>query len=390
MASLDLKELTPIAAKLKEENKKIVLTNGCFDILHVGHVRYLQAARQLGDVLIVGINSDESVKALKGEGRPIVSQKERLELVASLGCVDYAVIFSDLNPENLIKLVRPDIHVKGGDYSLNDIPEARLVQSLGGREIVLDKVEGRSTSNLIRKILDSYPRWDNTGNGSSEAPSDDRAHLSVEQRIIAELEDSISVKQQLARLLTRKIARAAEIIIEAYSEGRKLLLIGNGGSTDDAQHIAAEFIGRFKMTRRGLPAIPLTTPCVLTALANDFGFDSVFARQIEALAEEGDVLIAISTSGKSPNVLKGVEMARLKNVKTIAFTGGDGGELKNMADLAIIVPSSNTPRIQEAHIMIGHIICGLVEENLPEPGKPQGSKARGNTGNRRVLLPLYR
>jgi D-sedoheptulose 7-phosphate isomerase len=183
--------------------------------------------------------------------------------------------------------------------------------------------------------------------------------------VVEELEESANVKIMMAQSLSDKIVNAAEIIIDACRKEKKVLLVGNGGSAADAQHIAAEFVGRFKLERIGLPAIALTTDTsILTALANDYGYDMVFSRQLDALANEGDVLIAITTSGTSPNILKAVEVARSKNVKVIGLTGGGGGKLKDAADLAIIVPTNNTPRIQEAHITIGHIICNLVEREL--------------------------
>ena len=136
--------------------KKIVFTNGCFDILHIGHVKYLQQAKSLGDILIVGVNSDASVRKLKGEFRPIMSEKERAEVIAALECVDYVVIFPELTPKNLIRIVKPDIHVKGGDWKAKQIPETNLVQSYGGKVVIVDEVEGYSTSEIIRKIIEKY------------------------------------------------------------------------------------------------------------------------------------------------------------------------------------------------------------------------------------------
>lgn len=191
---------------------------------------------------------------------------------------------------------------------------------------------------------------------------------------IAELEGSVSVKRALARNSAVKIAAAAQMVIDAYKSGGKVLLAGNGGSAADAQHIAAELVGRFKMERRPLPAIALTTDTsILTALSNDYGYDTVFSRQLEALADNRDVFVAISTSGNSPNILNAAEAARLKGVKVIALTGEKGGKLKDMADLTIMVPSDSTPRIQEAHITLGHIVCLLVEKSLfDEPGRVPG------------------
>ncbi len=183
--------------------------------------------------------------------------------------------------------------------------------------------------------------------------------------VIRELEESASIKREMAKNLADVIADAAQVILDAYRAGGKVLLIGNGGSAADAQHIAAELVGRFRLEREGLPAIALTTnTSSLTALANDYGYEAIFSRQLEALASSKDVLIAITTSGTSTNILKAVETARSRGLKVIALTGVNGGKLKDMADLTITVPSADTARIQEAHITIGHIICHLVEKEL--------------------------
>ncbi len=185
--------------------------------------------------------------------------------------------------------------------------------------------------------------------------------------MIKELEESARVTGMMVQSLVDTIVEAAQIILKAYQAGGKVLLIGNGGSAADAQHIAADLVGRLKLERKGLPAIALTTDTsILTALANDYGYDIVFSRQLEALASDKDVLIAITTSGASPNILKAVEMAHSKGVFVIGLTGGEGGKLKDLADLTIVVPSDNTTRVQEAHTTIGHIICHLVEQGTAQ------------------------
>ncbi len=146
-------DLAAISRNLKNEGARIVFTNGCFDILHLGHVRYLREAKKLGDILIVGVNSDDSVTALKGPDRPYVHELERAEILASLECVDFVTIFHELRPDNLIKLVKPDIHVKGGDYQVTDLPERKLVEALGGKVVVIPPIKGRSTTNIVAKIL---------------------------------------------------------------------------------------------------------------------------------------------------------------------------------------------------------------------------------------------
>ena len=190
------------------------------------------------------------------------------------------------------------------------------------------------------------------------------------QREIAKwLEESAQIKRAIAAGNTREIEYMVNLITTAYKAGGKVILFGNGGSAADAQHIAAELVGRFKLDRRPLPAIALTTnTSTLTAVANDCGYEAVFSRQIEALVKKKDVVIGISTSGNSPNVIEAIIMAKLKGAKTIGLTGCNGGKLAEVADLVLAVPSDSTPRIQEAHITIGHIVCELVERESPSAG----------------------
>jgi D-sedoheptulose 7-phosphate isomerase len=161
------------------------------------------------------------------------------------------------------------------------------------------------------------------------------------------------------------IAKASEILVDTFDRGNKILLFGNGGSASDAQHIAAEFVGRFAFDRPPLPALALSdNNSSLTSIGNDYGFDLVFSRQIEALGRPGDVAIGISTSGNSLNVLRAVSAAKKLGLQTIALAGCPGGKLESAVDLCIRVPSNDTPRIQECHILIGHIISELVEQTI--------------------------
>jgi len=184
-----------------------------------------------------------------------------------------------------------------------------------------------------------------------------------EADIVKQIEDSIELKKYLQKA-TKNLVSMANLLVDAFKRGNKVLLFGNGGSAADAQHIACELAGKFYLDRPPLPAIALTTNAsILTAIANDYGYGEVFARQVMALVKEGDIVIGISTSGNSPNVLRGIEEAKRLGAITIAFTG-QGGRLKELADYVLSVPSVNTPRIQEAHITAGHIICYLVEQAL--------------------------
>jgi D-sedoheptulose 7-phosphate isomerase len=175
--------------------------------------------------------------------------------------------------------------------------------------------------------------------------------------------NSLAVKRRYFDEHAQEVERAAVMIAEAFKAGRKLLLFGNGGSAADAQHIAGEFINRFlPQDRRALPAIALSTDGgVLTCIANDTGFENVFARQVAALGVAGDVCLAITTSGNSENVIKAIEQARAKEMKVIGLLGRDGGSCAALCDLALVVPSKDTQRIQETHNLIGHVLCELVE-----------------------------
>jgi D-sedoheptulose 7-phosphate isomerase len=181
------------------------------------------------------------------------------------------------------------------------------------------------------------------------------------------LEESINVKQSMLVSMVESIATAADWIVDTLRSGHKVLIFGNGGSAADSQHMAAELVGRFERERRAWPAIALTTDTSsLTALGNDYGIEAIFARQIEALGQPGDLAIAISTSGNSPNVLSGVEAARAGNVRVVGLTGEEGGQLAKLCDLALRVPSRRTARIQEGHSLICHALCDVVESALKD------------------------
>ena len=187
--------------------------------------------------------------------------------------------------------------------------------------------------------------------------------------IAQQFQASIDVKIQFfANAACMDLLRTvSQLIIDAYRQGNKTLLAGNGGSAADAQHIAAEFVSRFYFDRPGLASIALTTDTsILTAIGNDYGYERLFSRQIEAQANKGDVYIAITTSGNSKNIIESIAAAKAKGVTTIGLTGATGGKLKEVADYCICVPSTDTPRIQECHILIGHIICAAVEKELFE------------------------
>lgn len=182
--------------------------------------------------------------------------------------------------------------------------------------------------------------------------------------VIEMLRESAAVKIALGEILAPQIAHFAEWMTEAYRANGKVVLCGNGGSLCDANHIAEELVGRYKMERRALPAIALSEPSVITAVGNDYGFDRVFTRQIEAWVRKGDLVVGLTTSGRSTNVREALRLAREMGARTVALTGAGGESIADVADLVIAVPSHNVPRIQECHITIGHIVCEMTERSL--------------------------
>lgn len=185
------------------------------------------------------------------------------------------------------------------------------------------------------------------------------------EKIKNSIKENIRAKEEVSKSQSGNIEKAAKAIVASLKNGGKLLVFGNGGSAADSQHIAAEFVGRFKLEREPLAAIALTTnSSILTAIANDYGYDAVFTRQLEALASRKDIAMGISTSGNSKNVIDALIKAKSIGLVTIALTGGDGGKMRSTADISINVAIKDTPRVQESHIMIGHIICELVENEI--------------------------
>jgi len=189
----------------------------------------------------------------------------------------------------------------------------------------------------------------------------------MKEAIIKIIEESVEVKNKIIidEMLLNNIHNSIKIITEAFLTGKKILFCGNGGSAADAQHLAAEFSGRFYKDRKALPSEALhCNTSYLTAVGNDYGFEFVYSRLIEGVGNEGDVLIGISTSGNSLNIINAFTIAKAKKMKVIAFTGKSGGKMKDVCDILVNVPSFDTPRVQESHILIGHIICEKVEDNL--------------------------
>lgn len=272
-------------------------------------------------------------------------------MLLGLRAVDEVIIFDELTPERLIGEIRPDVLVKGGDWKPNEIIGADLVQSYGGKVYSLPLVEGYSSSSIISK--NAAPTVERPAFGSP------MASLVEHARVISDLIDGCMAS----------ITDCSALLNKTLTSGGKVLICGNGGSAADAQHIAAELVGRYEAERAALPAIALTTDTsALTALANDYDFERVFARQVEALARPGDCLIAISTSGGSPNVIAAVMAARQAGCTVVGMTGAAGKKLASLSDACLMVPSKRTARIQEAHITVAHIWCEMIDAAFVRTG----------------------
>jgi D-sedoheptulose 7-phosphate isomerase len=337
----------------------VVFTNGCFDLLHRGHVDFLTRAKALGTVLVVGLNGDASVRAIKGPGRPVAGQDDRAAVVGALAAVDAVTIFDESTPARLIAALAPDVLVKGGDWPIDQIVGADEVLRSGGRVLSLPLVPGYSSSALVERVLAAHQ-------AAAGVPTE--THADPRLRPLAE---SIRVKQRLLAECGDAILKSGQLLANALLGGGKALFFGNGGSAAEAQHLAAELVGRFQRERRALPALALTTDtAALTSLGNDYGFERIFARQVEALASPGDVVVALSTSGTSPNVLAGVMAARERRCAVLGVTGSGGKRLAGLCDAPVLVPSTVTARIQEASLTIGHLWCEIVEACLAEAREP--------------------
>jgi D-sedoheptulose 7-phosphate isomerase len=189
----------------------------------------------------------------------------------------------------------------------------------------------------------------------------------MKEYIKNQIKKSYETKQAIYKdeNLLEKIEEVANLCVELYRGDKKTILAGNGGSAADAQHIAAELVGRYGFDRPSIPSLALTTDTSnLTAIGNDYGYDYVFSRQLEGMGQDGDIFIGISTSGNSVNIINAFESAKKKGIKTIALVGRDGGKMAQIADISLIVPSDSTPRIQESHILIGHILCDIIEQEI--------------------------
>lgn len=331
--------------KLANDNNKIITVDGKPE-----HVVYFKKCT------LITPNLEEAI-VMSGVSEDILEMGN--VLTKKLGCCVYITrgsegisVFDTIGRHTYIpslKLTKICDVTGAGDTVI----AAATLSLIGG----MDLVESAKLSNFAAGLVVRKP--------GTATVTQKELKMAFGNEISSYFKESIEVKQKLIKQQSDKIEAAANYFIDAYKSGKKVIAFGNGGSAADAQHLVAELVGRYKLERVGLPAIALTTDSsILTAIANDYGYDKVFERQIEANATPGDVILGISTSGNSPNVLLAIEKAKSLNAITIGLTGNDGGKLNEICDLCIVVPSNNTPRIQESHIAIIHTLCELLEKEF--------------------------
>ncbi len=364
--------LLELRAAYRAAGKRVVSTNGVFDLLHPGHIEFLTAARGLGDVLVVGINSDATVRRLKGAGRPLLTEDERAAMLIALKVVDHVVVFSEPTPTEWLAALQPDVHCKAADYRAEALPEAEAVRKSGGEIRIMPLSQGFSTSQLVERVLVAARQVDG-GDDGGYTVDDGGYNIDGGAFVLSELLRGSNVLRQTGYQMSGAIAMVAERLADILTAGGKVLLCGNGGSAADAQHIAAELVVRFRRDRRALPALALTTDtCIHTAAGNDYGFERVFSRQVEAWGSAGDALIAISTSGRSPNVLLAAQRAQQLGLLTIGLTGSQPmasstPPLADVVDILLAVPSTQTSLVQQAHLALLHLVCDLIEQRVTSP-----------------------
>lgn len=331
----------------RAQDKKIITANGCFDIFHFGHLSLLIEAKSLGDILIVGVNSDRTVKKIKGAGRPIFPEKERASLLVSLACVDHVIVFDEILPNELLRTIRPDIHCISGEYSDSKLPERDLVERFGGIVKALPFIPGHSTTNIIQKI--NHPKTDS---GAQASPS--RGKDAITDYLF---ESSISIRC-LAYRYGDTLARIVGQILNVIESNGKIIFCGDDGRGVDARHFAEEL---------NYCISPGDKPSPATVLSGDnsvIGKDEALSQQLKAVGKPGDLLIILSTNGSSNDILTAGETAREIGMQIIAFTGNADSPLCDLCDEILPVDSQKMTLIQQGFITAFNGIFSLLEQLL--------------------------
>lgn len=318
----------------------VVFTNGCFDILHPGHIELLKQAKALGTKLIVGINSDKSVRTIKGSSRPIVSENDRAEVLRGLSSVDEVVIFNEPTPEKIIESIKPNVLVKGGDWAIDEIIGADFVKKNGGKVYSIPFKNGYSTSSIIEKIESQSDETEDLISKFSAIENGLNEHLQLTKNL---LENEVNVIQD-----------CGTIIVEAIKRGNKIFLCGDEDCAQITQNIAAELLKRVITEESQIKVLAFSE-----AINEKSQFKRNISEQIDSLLAKDDVLIGISNTESSTNLNSAMILARQKSCQTIALTGTK--KLASLCDAAVLVPSVSDLRIQEAHLTIGNLWCEMVK-----------------------------
>jgi rfaE bifunctional protein nucleotidyltransferase chain/domain len=346
---------------------KVVFTNGCFDVLHPGHIDLLERARSLGDRLVVGLNSDASVRAIKGPGRPIIPQEDRALVLRALRAVDEVIVFDEETPARLIEELGPDVLVKGGDWPVEKIVGAESVLRRGGRVVSLPFRRPYSTTALAGRMAGT---GGNAGADSVRTP---------EEQALSGLAEAAELYRRTLTECRGAILSAGRALSDSMAGGGTVFFFGTGGSASTAQRLASELSVGLEGGSRPLAALALTNDvAVLTSIGNDRGFESLFARQLEALTRPGDCAVAISASGSSASVLAGAATAAKRGCRTVGLAGSGGERLAAACETAVLVPSDAPARVHEAHLAVGHLWCRMARARLEETDGGPGQGTRGH------------
>lgn len=337
-------------AEYHAQGKTIVTANGCFDLLHFGHLSLLMGAKSLGDILVVGVNSDRMVKKIKGEGRPIFPEKERASLLVSLEYVDHVIVYDDILPNELLEIIRPDIHCISGENAQKKLPEKEVVEKSGGKIEVLPFIPGYATTDTIQKINRHQvdPGAQASPNNGKDVITDYLFESSNHIRCLA---------YQHGDTLTRIAGQMANVI----KSNKKIIFCGDVGSDRDAQRFATQLNRHFSPGSKRLPATWISSN---HSVISDISNEDVFSRPLKAGGKPGDLLIILTMNGDSKAIVMAVETAKEIDMQIIAFTGNVASPLHDLCDEILSIDSQKRTMIQQGFITAFNGIYSLLEQLL--------------------------
>jgi D-beta-D-heptose 7-phosphate kinase/D-beta-D-heptose 1-phosphate adenosyltransferase len=336
-----LRDLLDTLDQQRAAGRRVVTTNGCFDLLHIGHVRFLNDARALGDLLVVGLNSDGAVRRLKGPGRPVVAEADRAAMLAALRPVDHVVVFDNLLPNDLLAAVRPALHCKAGDYTIESLPEAEVVRSYGGEVCILPLTAGHSTSQLIERISRA---------GQEQAALTATASRARSAPALERLLDGANVLRQTAYRLHNDLARAASLIARVLAQGQHVIGHGDESSAPQARRFAAALHDRARLAR-GTHS---------SGTANFPGAETITGGQ------PGDILLLLGQASDAPDLPAAIVAARARGMAIIALTGAHSTPPLDTAEMWLRVPSDDQLITGLAQVAVLGALGELVVQLLAE------------------------